>query len=68
MYHCIVDALLDSDRQIAQALTPAEKLAQALDLMSMGIALKRANLRREHPDADESEIERLWSAWLIQDG
>jgi Rv0078B-related antitoxin len=63
-----VDALEANDRQVAQELSPAQKLAQALELMSSGIRLKRSNLERQFPRADEAEIERLLTAWLTQDG
>jgi predicted site-specific integrase-resolvase len=63
-----VDALEADDRQVAQQHSPAQKLAQALELMSSGIRLKRANLERQFPRAGEAEIERLLTAWLTQDG
>ena len=63
-----VDALEADDRQMARQHSPAQKLAQALELMSSGIQLKRSNLKRQFPHADEAEIERLLTAWLTQDG
>ncbi len=45
-------------------LSPVEKLLWALDLHETGVALMRQNLRREHPQASEEEIEKLLVAWL----
>jgi hypothetical protein len=51
-------------------VTPAEpellraRLRQAFDLFEAGVSMKRASLRREHPDADAEEIERRVRAWL----
>jgi len=40
------------------------RLRQAFDLFEAGVSMKRAALRREHPDADADEIERLLREWL----
>jgi hypothetical protein len=62
-----MDALEASDVEIARR-TPAErKLAQALEMMAVGLRLKREQLRREHPTAADSEIEKLYLAWLLSD-
>jgi hypothetical protein len=51
---------MDSER-----IDPAvERFRAALDLHELGLAIKRQNLRREHGDADDDEIERLLGAWL----
>jgi Rv0078B-related antitoxin len=42
----------------------AERLQTALDLYEAGEELMRENLRRQHPEADEVEIEHLLAAWL----
>ena len=63
-----VDSLEANDRELAEALGPAEKLAQALEMMSAGIRLKRSNLRLRFPDADDAQVERLLTAWLTEDG
>jgi hypothetical protein len=42
----------------------AERLQTALDLYEAGEQLMRENLRRQHPEAGEVEIERLLGAWL----
>jgi hypothetical protein len=47
--------------ELAEAAT---RLRLALDLFEAGEAMKRAQLRREHPEAPEAEIESLLLAWL----
>ena len=42
----------------------AARLRTALDLCELGESMRRAQLRREHPDATEEEIEALLIAWL----
>jgi hypothetical protein len=42
----------------------SEAFQTALDLFEAGVDLMRQNLRRNHPDAGEQEIERLLIAWL----
>jgi hypothetical protein len=51
----------------ALELAPAAKLAQALEMMRVGIRLKRSALRRQYPNADETEIDRRLVAWLSRD-
>jgi hypothetical protein len=63
-----VDSLEANDREHARRTAPAQKLAEALETMRAGIRLKRANIRRQFPDAAEPEIDRLLAEWLIQDG
>lgn len=60
----LVDALQAHDREQARRLSPAEKLAQALETMRSGIRMKRLMLRRQYPDANESEIDRRLAEWL----
>lgn len=45
-------------------MSPAEKLRAALELHEVGVAVMRQNLRRRHPEASESRIEQMLSAWL----
>jgi hypothetical protein len=59
-----MDALQAYDREEARRLTPAEKLAQALEVMRTGIRLKRRTLCRQYPEADEAEIDRRLAEWL----
>lgn len=47
-----------------QARATAERLRQALDMMDAGISMKRAQLRRQYPDASEEENERRLRDWL----
>jgi hypothetical protein len=63
-----VDALELNDRELSRALAPEEKLAQALEMMSVGYALKRASLRQRVPPLTECEIDQLLAAWLVSDG
>ena len=47
--------------------SPAEKLQQALDVMRAGIRLKRSTLRRQFPEADETEVDHHLAEWLRGD-
>ncbi len=42
----------------------AERLRLALEMFGVGEALMRQRLRREHPNADDVEIEARLIAWL----
>jgi hypothetical protein len=61
--HCrrriTIDAMRDESPELA-----AERLRLAFELFGIGEAIKRQPLRREHPDADEAEIEARLIAWL----
>ena len=63
-----MDALLAHDREHARQLDPAEKLKQALDVMRAGIRLKRSTLRRQFPDAADTEVDHRLAEWLCGDG
>jgi hypothetical protein len=63
-----MDPLLASDRELAERTSPAEKLAQALEMMKAGIRLKRSALRHQFPASSETEIEDMLMAWLAKDG
>ncbi len=63
-----MDPMLATDRELADRASPAEKLAQALEMMRAGIRLKRSALRHQFPTASEREIENMLMAWLEQDG
>ncbi|HCF61524.1 MAG TPA: hypothetical protein DFS52_26455 [Myxococcales bacterium] len=41
-----------------------ERFELTMDLYELGEAMMRQNLRREHPEASEAEIEELLVAWL----
>jgi Rv0078B-related antitoxin len=63
-----MDPLLASDLELARQISPAEKLAQALEMMTAGIRLKRVSLRHRFPAASNAEIEKMMADWLLQDG
>jgi len=62
-----MDALRQRDISASRALSPEEKLGQALELMTAGIELKRANLARSLPDASDQELADALAAWLASD-
>jgi hypothetical protein len=39
-------------------------LRTAFDLCALGESMRRAQFRREHPDASDDEIETMLIAWL----
>jgi Rv0078B-related antitoxin len=41
------------------------RLRLAVDMFEFGVAMQRQRLRREHPGADDSEIDDLVNAWLL---
>jgi len=43
----------------------AEAFRTTLELFETGVAMKRQNLRRSHPDAGEEEIEHRLQQWLL---
>jgi hypothetical protein len=66
-YSLIVDPLRRDDIERARATPPGEKLRQALEMMRVGIEMKRARLRAEDPLASDAQIQqRLW-AWLAEE-
>lgn len=42
----------------------ARRLRTALDLADSGIQMRRAQLRRQYPDASEAEIDERLGRWL----
>ena len=48
----------------APARSDSDRLETALDLAEAGIAMRRAQLEREHPDASVEEIDARLLAWL----
>ena len=42
----------------------ARRLRQTFDMFDAGVSMMRARLRREHPDADDREIDHLVRVWL----
>jgi hypothetical protein len=63
-----MDSLGQHDLELARQTSPAEKLAQALELMATGIRLKRAALKNQRPHDSNDEIERALTQWLASDG
>ena len=49
---------------MAQSRSSAEKFRTAADMADTGVALKRQQLRRRHPNASEAETERSLRSWL----
>ena len=45
----------------------SRRAADTLEHFNVGVALRRARFRREHPHATEKEIAALVRAWLIRD-
>lgn len=54
--------MVDVSDHSAEAM--AARLRTAFDLYSLGESIRRAQLRRERPDATDAEIETLLVAWL----
>jgi Rv0078B-related antitoxin len=46
------------------SLSVVEAFRGTLDLFDTGLDLMRQNLRRNHPEAGDEEIERLLGVWL----
>ncbi len=63
-----MDPLAQHDLEVARQASPAEKLAQALELMETGIRLKRAVLKNQRPQDSDDEIEKALTQWLASDG
>jgi hypothetical protein len=57
----------EQDRELASVPSSAEKLLQALELMDVGLQLKRAALVRQHPHASPAELDQLFQQWLLAD-
>jgi len=59
-----VDALRKDDLERARRTAPGEKLRQALELMQLGIDMRRRKLRAADPAASEQEIDARLFAWM----
>ena len=62
-----MDRLRQDDIERVRRTPLAERLRQALDAMQTGIELKRATLRRRHPEESEAEIEARLREWLCRE-
>jgi hypothetical protein len=60
----LVDALRKDDLERARTTTSGEKLRQALELMQLGIDLKRRKLRAADRTASEQEIDARLLGWM----
>jgi hypothetical protein len=63
-----MDALRQHDVESSRSVEPGEKLAQALELMTAGIRLKRVALQKALPDADAQALDRAVEEWLFSAG
>jgi type II secretory pathway predicted ATPase ExeA len=52
-------AALDKQIESYRQMTGEQRLTVALDLHEMSCDIAREGIRRQHPDADADEIERL---------
>ena len=62
------DPLRAHDLEVSRRDSPAEKLAQALELMESGIDLKRAVLRQSRGSLTEEQLADELMQWLCADG
>ncbi len=60
-----MDAFLAQDIKDNRHLTLEGKLQTALELMSLGIEIKREQIRRDHPNMSDEDIERQLIQWLV---
>lgn len=65
-YGLSVDPLRAEEIERYRRQPPAERLRLALEVMADGIAMKRANLRRAHPECDDATIDAMLDAWLAR--
>jgi hypothetical protein len=56
---------MDREEESSPAVLGA-RLRFALEVVETGIDMKRCSLRREHPDADEAQIQELVNEWLLE--
>jgi hypothetical protein len=61
-----MDPLRRDDIERARRTPPSEKVIQALELMRVGIELRRAGIRARRPQATEAEIEQELRRWLLR--
>jgi hypothetical protein len=51
---------------VAAPSAASDAFRATLDLFEAGLGLMRQNLRREHPEATDIEIDRRLRQWLLQ--
>lgn len=61
-----MDSLLKNSVELSLQKTPAEKLAEALEMMSAGIRLKLVALRTQNQSRSEEEIDAMLTNWLAR--
>jgi hypothetical protein len=52
--------------QTLRRMTPAQRLAKAMELSDLGKRLFLHGLRRRFPDADENQIRRLYLSRIVR--
>ncbi|MFR9752013.1 hypothetical protein ACL02S_13400 [Nocardia sp. 004] len=45
--------------------TPAQRLRLALEMYEFGVRMQRTRIRRDRPEATETEIEQAVHEWLL---
>ena len=50
------------------SLTPRDRLLLALEMYDEGVELQLNNLRRRHPELDDTELDRTLDRWLRREG
>ena len=53
-------------RRVVKSMTGPQKVAKAFELTEMTRQIMRAGIRRQHPDAGESEIDEMYVDRLLQ--
>lgn len=62
-----LDPLEQHDIEVSRRSLPAEKLAQALEMMESGFRLKQASLRHRNKDASPQQLEEALVRWQCCD-
>lgn len=62
------DPLIEDDLRANRGTPPAKKLAQALEMMDMGIRLKRAALQHTQKQATKEQLDEMVNTWLCSEG
>lgn len=45
--------------------SPGQRLRLALEMFDFGVRMQRLRLQRQHPDVDETGIDELMNAWML---
>jgi len=66
-YACVVTAAAALEKQIElyRRMTGEQRLAVALELHELSCEVAREGIRRQHPEADALEVERLLRHRLV---